>query len=493
MKSAITTASVHTDNRKEGFPSTKCLINGRWIDGDGSFPVLDKYSFDVLTEVAVPSRTQVAEAVVGARAAFQRFVTTPVERARWLRRAADIIEAQRNEFVRIMMLEGGFTIDDINAEIDRSLITLNLSAEEATRIVGETVALAATPGQHERIGFTIRVPLGVVCAITPFNAPLNVVLHKVAPALAAGNAVILKPSAFTPLTASLLCEVLLDAGVPPAMLTLVHGEGAATGEALLDEQDIDFYTFTGSTAVGRLIQRGAGLRRTQLELGSIASTIVCTDADLDMALPKIANAAFRKAGQVCTSTQRLYVQEQIVEDVSDRLVQHAARMKAGDPADKANRVGPMIAEAAAKRAEDWINEARSQQARILQGGERDGAVLQPTVIANAPSSAKVLTQEIFAPVVTVVPFRNVAEAIEGANNTPFGLAAGIFTQNIGEAIGAARQLRFGGVHINETSSSRVDGMPFGGVKESGIGHEGPRYAVRDLTEERLITIMPTAF
>lgn len=467
----------------------RTLIDGRWHEGADTFPVHDKYTGAEIARVFEAGRDQVRTAVSTARkAADEQPELPPVERARVLRKAADLLDARRSLIADVMAAETGFTGEDVAGDIARTLVTLTLSAEEATRIVGETVSFAASPGQHSRLGFTIRVPLGVVCAITPFNSPLNTVAHKVAPALAAGNAVVLKPSALTPLTAELFCQILLDAGLPPAMISLVHGHGATVGSWLLEEQGIDFYSFTGSTEVGRLIQQGAGLRRTQLELGSIASTIVCADADLGRARTKIARAAFRKAGQVCTSVQRVFVERAVFDEFAGQLGDEARSMKAGDPRDPSNTVGPMISEAAAERAGAMIDEARSGQARLVAGGARTGAVLQPTVIVGALAGMRVLTEEIFAPVVSLLPFDDIGEAIERANDTPFGLAAGIFTRDVGKAVAGARRLRFGAIHINETSSARADGMPFGGVKDSGHGLEGPRYAIRELTEERLVTI-----
>jgi succinate-semialdehyde dehydrogenase / glutarate-semialdehyde dehydrogenase len=386
-----------------------------------------------------------------------------------------------------MIAEAGFTAVDATGDFDRSLVTLRLCAEEATRLQGETVNFSSTPGQHNRIGFTIRVPLGVICAITPFNSPLNTVLHKIGPALAAGNSVVLKPANMTPLSSAALCECLLEAGLPPGLLSLVRGSGSTVGNWLVENQAISFYSFTGSTGVGRTIQQGAGLRRTQMELGSIASTLVCADADLDRAIPKIANASFRKAGQVCTSTQRLYVEQSIVEKLTDRLVEAAAAMTAGDPLDPNTKIGPMISENEARRAESWIEEARQHQARVVCGGQRTGSVLEPTIVTGARDGMKVVDQEIFAPCVAVLPFTSLDDAIKHANNTPFGLSAGIFTTDVNRALNASRSLRFGAIHINEASSARADGMPFGGVKESGFGHEGPKYAIREVTEERLVT------
>lgn len=465
------------------------LIDGRWQEGGDRFPVFDKYTGEPIAHVVAATREQVRSAVATARnAADQRSELPPVDRARILRRAADLLEARRGSIADVMVAETGFTTDDVEGDISRTLVTLVLSAEETTRIVGETVSFAATPGQQNRLGFTIRVPLGVVCAITPFNSPLNTVAHKVAPALAAGNTVVVKPSALTPLTAEIFCQILLEAGLPPPFISLVHGQGGTVGSWLLEEQAIDFYSFTGSTPVGRLIQQGAGLRRTQLELGSIASTIVCADADMARAQSKIAKAAFRKAGQVCTSVQRVFVERSAFDELAEGLAREAQGMKAGDPRDPSNAVGPMITVSAAERAGGMIDEALAGQARAIAGGVRTGAVLQPTVIVGALPGMRVLTEEIFAPVLSLLPFDDLDDAIVRANDTPFGLASGIFTSNIDKAVSCARRLRFGAIHINETSSARADGMPFGGVKDSGHGLEGPRYAIRELTEERLITI-----
>ncbi len=469
-------------------PGLKSLINGRHIDGEGEFSVFEKFTQQSIATLPETTRSEVEQAIKALSSAFAKGAPSPNERAKVLRKAASLLDRARTRVAEVIIAESGFTLTDANLEIDRSIVTLNLCAEEATRLVGEMVPFAASPGQHDRIGFTLRIPIGIVCAITPFNSPLNTVLHKVAPALAAGNAVILKPSNLTPLTAALLCEILLEAGLPPGLLALLHGSGDMVGRYLLEEQAIAFYSFTGSTRVGKIIQQAAGLRRTQLELGSIASTIVCADADLDRAIPKIANAAFRKAGQVCTSVQRLYIQRRIADEITDSIVREAKKMPAGNPWKAETRVGPMISEAAAARAESWVAEATQAQARVLTGGGRSGSVMQPTVLTNVRPGLRVIDQEIFAPVVSLLIFDDVEEAIAQANSTPYGLAAGIFTRDVNCAIRASRALRFGSVHINETSSSRGDAMPFGGVKDSGFGHEGPRYAIREVTEERLVTI-----
>ncbi|WP_119305070.1 aldehyde dehydrogenase family protein [Dongia deserti] len=466
----------------------RSLIDGQDEPGGSVFTLRDKYLGTELAEVETANAHNVTQAVAAARRAFAGTVPPPHRRFAILSDAARLLEARRPLFSDTLVAEAGFTLSDAASEIDRAILTLGLCAEQARQLHGDMVALDASPGQEKRIAFTMRTPIGIVCAITPFNSPLNVVLHKIAPALAAGNAVIVKPSGHTPKTAVLLARLLIDAGLPPGLIGVLHDQNGEAAQALLAEQDIGFYTFTGSTRVGRLIQNAAGLRRTQLELGSIASTIVCGDADLDLALPKIANAAFRKAGQVCTSVQRLYVQAPIYEDVLERIIAIAAAMPAGDPRDAKTRVGPMISEDAAVRVESVVRQAALAGAEIRCGGQRSGAVHAPTILVGTVAGMRVMDEEIFGPVLSVIPFTVLEEAVHGANDTPYGLSVGVFTRDIGHALKAARTLRFGAVHINETSSARADAMPFGGVKDSGFGREGPAYAIREYTEERLITV-----
>ena len=464
------------------------LIDGQWVDGGQPQTLHDKYDGQPYGQMAVASAAQVQQAVDGALRAQQASTLSPYQRYRLLLETARRVMDQREALITLMRHEAGFTRADGDNEVRRCVQTLELCAEEAKRLHGEMVPLQAGDGVKDRIGFTLRAPRGVVCVITPFNSPLNVLAHKVGPALAGGNAVVIKPSEFTPLTATVLCRLLIEAGWPPGLLALLHGDGAAIGRQLVEDARIAFYAFTGSTRVGREIQRGAGLRRTQLELGSIASTIVCADADLSLAVPRILNAGLRKAGQVCTSVQRLYVERAIAPQFVPRLLEAAQAMKAGDPADPATVIGPMISEHHARRAHAWVQEAVAAGARLLCGGERQGCVLQPTVLTDVRPDMKVVCEEIFAPVMSLIEVDTVDEAVAQANAQPFGLSAGLFTANLHTALRAAQALRFGGVHINEASSARVDAMPFGGVKDSGFGWEGPAYAIREMTEERLITV-----
>jgi len=462
-------------------------VDGEWVVGKGApFAVIDKYRLEPGAQAGTADQEQVAHAVTCAHAAFRRGAPVPFERGAILERAAALLEPRLDDLVRTMQMEAGFTASDATGEVRRCIQTLKLSAEEARRLAGEVVPLAGAPQQAGRVGFTLRVPLGVVVAITPFNSPLNTVAHKIAPAFAAGNAVILKPSSSTPLTACKLAEVLLEAGVPRGFLSVLTG-GAPVADCLIADERVRFFAFTGSTAVGRSIQQRAGLRRTQMELGSIACTILCDDARLDVALPKVVNAGYRKAGQVCTSVQLLLVHQSIVADVQSRLAKLVQALPYGDPLNPDTVVGPLISEKEAIRVEGWVEEAVAKGARRLAGGARKGAVLPPVLLAAIDDSMKVGCREVFGPIVCIVPFQSLDEAIARVNATPYGLATGIFTNRLDDAFAAARRLEVGGVHVNETSSSRVDLMPYGGSKDSGFGREGPRYAVHEMTEERIVT------
>lgn len=469
-------------------PHSGLLIEGQWRQSATRQPVYDKFTGEQIGDVSIALIEDVERAVTGADRAYLAGAPPPYARAEILKRAADLVEKNHAVFRDTMVAETGFTRSDVDNEIGRCKQTLRISAEEATRLVGEMVPLAGAPGQQNRIGFTLRVPIGVVVAITPFNSPLNTVTHKVAPAIAAGNSVVLKPAAYTPLTASLLCQVMIEAGLPPEFLSLIHGPGSTVGAALAADERVKFIAFTGSTAVGRALQAIAGLRRTQMELGSIACTIICADADMGRAMPRVLGASFRKAGQVCTSIQRLYVAASRVAEVSEALVGLLAKSDVGDPRRDSTLVGPMIDEREAVRAQSWCEEAVAAGAKRMAGGKRERGLLWPTILGEAPHATRAFSEEIFAPVLVIEPFENLEDAIRDINATPYGLATGIFTQSIDAAFQAARALRVGSVHINETSSSRVDLMPYGGVKESGFGHEGPKYAMREMTEERLITI-----
>jgi acyl-CoA reductase-like NAD-dependent aldehyde dehydrogenase len=463
---------------------------GSWHDAPIEELVPDKFTGSPATRLGCSDAGQVAAAITAAIGGFESVVWGPVDRFRALTRASALLLERADDIVATIVADSGFTVTDAAREVERAAETLQVTGEEAKRLVGEVIPLSGAPGVRDRVGYTVFHPVGVVCAITPFNSPLNTLLHKVAPALAAGNSVVLKPASQTPRTADRILRLLLEAGVPAELLSFVYGSGAVAGQALLDDPRPAFYAFTGSTEVGLHVRRGVGLRRTQLEMGSLSSTIVCADADVDVAAAKIVAAGFRKAGQVCTSVQRLYVERAAVPDVTARLADILSEKKAGDPALSDTFVGPVISPGEADRISQWIEEAVDGGASVMAGGSRDGNVLSPTVLADVRGEMAVMSREIFGPVVVVRPFDDLDSAISEVNDTPYGLAAGIFTRDINRALAAADKLRMGSVHINETSSSRVDLMPYTGAKSSGVGREGPRYAMREMSEERLVTIGP---
>lgn len=475
---------------ESGAEIKRCLLlsGGEWIAGDGEVTaVLDKFSLDQVAEAPAASGAQITAMIAAAHDAFRADTLTPYERGEILDRAVQIVAREKDDLARIIQAESGFTRADALGEVTRCMQTLRLSAEEARRLKGDIIPMSGAPNQGRRMAFTLRVPLGVVLAVTPFNSPLNTVTHKVGPALAAGNAVVLKPASATPMTSCKLAEILVEAGVPKGMISVLHGGGAVV-QAAIAEEKVRFIAFTGSTEVGRKIQAAAGLRRTQMELGSIAFTILCDDADLDRALPKIVSAGYRKAGQVCTSVQMLLVHETIVDAVAARMTDLVGQVKFGDPSIDGTVTGPLITENDAIRVEAWIDEAVAKGATRLVGGPRQGTVVPPTLLTGVTDDMKLGCSEVFGPVVCLKPFKTMEEAFGLVNATPYGLATGIFTNRLSDGFAAAKALEVGGVHINETSSSRVDLMPYGGSKDSGFGREGPHYAVEEMTEERIVTI-----
>lgn len=449
--------------------------------------VTHKYTGETIGHVPLASAGAVHAAVRTARQALAHPLA-PLQRYEILLRAAHLIQERAEQLALLIAREAGKPLKDARAEASRAVQTFTLSAEEAKRIGGEVVPIEASAGNENRLAFTIRVPVGVVAAIAPFNFPLNLVAHKVAPALAAGNAVVLKPATTTPLSAVELCRVLADAGLPAGFLNLVVGPGSTVGEALLDDPDVDFYTFTGSPPVGRRIKERTGLRRVTLELGNNSPNIVAADSDIEAAAELLSRRAYGSAGQFCISVQRIYVEEPVADRFRELFLNTTKSLVVGDPEDERTDVGPMITQGEAERAEAWIQEAVSQGARVVCGGHREGPVLQPTLLENVSPEMRVVCQEVFAPVASLVTVRSFDEAVERANDTAYGLQAGVFTRDLGRVIDAARRLRFGGVIFNDTSGFRADLMPYGGLGESGMGREGPRYAVEEMTELRTVVL-----
>lgn len=460
------------------------FIDGAWRETQNRSEVRNKFTGNPEVVISTSGANEVEAAVAGAYRASKRPIPFQ-ERRDILNRVADYMEERKGKFIADYQIDTGFTRSDAASEFARAVNIYRLSAEEATRISGEQIPLAPNGPADDRLGFSIRIPVGVVVAIAPFNAPLSTVAHKVGPALAAGNAVVLKPAELTPLSAINVVQTFADAGLQDGFLQLLTGKGSEIGNALLGDDRIRFYTFTGSTRVGRTISANSGLARTHLELGSNSATIVTPSADLEQVARLVTRAGFRKAGQVCTSVQRILADKSVVDDLASLLQESIGALKAGDPRDPRTEVGPLISRAEAERAHAWIHERDAISAKV-SGGELQGSVLTPTLLVNPGTDSKVLTQEIFAPVASIIPTDSTREAIALINSGPYGLQAGIFTRDVGEAFHAVRQLEVGGVIVNDSSSYHADTMPYSGVKESGHGTEGPKYAVEDMTDLRMV-------
>ncbi len=460
--------------------------NNEWDDPAGaSLPVLDKYSGEQIAEFYETSASRISNITIRAQETFHTSKIAVADRVSILLRTADGLNSRRSELIDVVVAECGQTLNEAEKEVDRAILTLKVTAEEVKRIQDVMVPVEGMPGGEGKLGYLRRHPIGVVCAITAYNSPLNTPVHKIAPALAAGNAVVIKPPSVTPISTAILCDVFAEAGLPGGWLSYVVGSGRSVGAQLLQDKRFSFYHFTGSSAVGEQIAKSIGLRQSSLELGSIAATIVCADADIPKASADIVRASFAKAGQVCTSTQIVYAEKRIYRLLLEEVVRLAEDMRAGDPRSKDINIGPMISEEDAKRVESWKDEAISNGAKCHLNGERKGSVLQPTILSDVPELSKLICDEVFGPVVSVVQVADVDEAIRAYNSNPYGLAAGVFTNDLSKAFYVTENLRAGTVHVNSASSSRLDPMPFGGVQFSGHGKEGPKYAIEEMTEQRL--------
>ncbi|QTM98519.1 aldehyde dehydrogenase family protein [Sediminibacillus dalangtanensis] len=466
----------------------KLYINGQWVETDATQDVLDKYSQNTYATVYKAGEKQVGQAISSAESAFQNHSLSPYERYEILKKVSELLAENKDELAQTITKEAGKPLKQARTEIDRSSQTFEVAAEEAKRISGEGVPVEAAPGSENRMAFTIRVPVGVVGAISPFNFPLNLVSHKVAPAIAAGNAVVLKPASATPITSLKLAALFEQAGLPGGLFNVIVGSGSVVGQQMMEDSRIQLYTFTGSARVGLKLKQTTGLNKLILELGNNSPVIVDKEADVEQAAHNIAQKGFAFAGQVCISVQRVYVHEEIKESFQEKLLDAVKSLNVGDPNDPDTDVGPMIAESEAERAEQWVKEAVDNGAELLTGGDRNGPVFQPTVVNNVKKDMKVVCEEIFAPVISLISYSNLDDCIDEVNESPYGLQGGIFTQNLDRAFYAAKKVEVGGLMINDSSQYRVDLMPYGGVKDSGSGKEGPKYSIEEMTNERLIVL-----
>jgi acyl-CoA reductase-like NAD-dependent aldehyde dehydrogenase len=465
----------------------RLLIAGEWVETGDWVEVRSPYSGDVVGRVAKAGAAEARRAVDAAEAAMQEPLPAH-KRAEILVRVAGQLGRRHEEVAQTISAEAGKPLKAARVEASRAMSTFTFAAVEARKLTGEMIPMDASQAGAGKLAFTLRQPIGVVGAISPFNFPLNLVAHKIAPALAAGCAVVLKPASQTPFSALLLAELMAEAELPPGWLNVLVGPASEIGDVLVEDERVRALTFTGSGDVGWKLAERAPRKRVKLELGNATPVIVEPDADLEDVATRLAANAFSFAGQSCISVQRVYVQRAVHDELVSRFVPKVEALVVGDPADEATDVGPLIDQDARDRVLAWIDEARAAGAEILTGGELEAGLLQPTVISNAAPDLKVLCEEVFGPVCTVTAYDTLDEAIDLANATRYGLQAGIFTRDLKVALDAVGRLEFGGVTVNEAPTFRADQMPYGGVKDSGNTREGPAYAVREFTEDRLVVI-----
>ncbi|MCA9080070.1 MAG: aldehyde dehydrogenase family protein [Planctomycetaceae bacterium] len=467
----------------------RMFCGGEWVDRDEVLQVTNPYQGDVIDTVPVGTPGDVDTAIgVLQSGSKQMAKLSAFERAQILDRATVLSRERAEEIAKIISAEEGKILAEARIEAQRGADVLEISAEEARRLTGEMIPLDSVPAGAGKIGFTLRVPCGIVAAITPFNFPFNLVTHKVGPAIAGGNAVLIKPASETPLSALLLVEILLEAGMPPNAIACLTGSGRTLGKAICEDPRVRKISFTGSFEVGEQICRMAGMKRVTMELGSNSPVILMDDADLDLAAQAIAIAGYANAGQVCISAQRILTNSKISADFLDALRPRVAALTTGDQFDPATKVGPMVREGDAARVEQWVNDAVASGAKIVTGGQRSGSIYQPTILDNVSPGQRVSCDELFGPAVAITRFDNIHEAIKLANATTYGLSAGIFTRDIERAMTFAREVNSGNIHINWSSQWRADFMPYGGLNHSGMGKEGPKYALREMTEEKMVVM-----
>ena len=464
------------------------LVDGRWLKEGEPIEIRAPHDGSVVGVTFRANAQQVEAAIQAATRAFQETRHfPPYRRQHILRAVSEGIAARREEFARVMALEAGKPIKAANVEVDRAIFTFSVAAEESTRITGEWLPLDLQASAAGRAAIVRRFPLGPIAAITPFNFPLNLVAHKWAPAIAAGCTIVHKPAPQTPLSALRLAELVEQAGWPAGALNVLSLSNA-DAERLVTDDRLKLLTFTGSGTVGWELKKKAGKKRVALELGGNAGVIIHSDADLDYAAERCALGGFSYAGQSCISVQRILVQRSVYDKFLSAFLPRVTKLKTGEPLDQATDVGPMISEDAARRAEAWVNEAVDGGAKLLAGGKRRGSYFEPTVLTGTNPRMRVNCEEVFAPVVTVEPYEEFADAVRQVNDSPYGLQAGVFTRNVKHIFSAYDELEVGGVIAGDIPSFRIDQMPYGGIKDSGLGREGLRYSIEEMTERKMLLL-----
>ncbi|OCA92915.1 aldehyde dehydrogenase family protein [Pseudobacillus wudalianchiensis] len=463
------------------------LINGKWVDTKEYTSLRSPYSEEIIAEVPLATELEVDQAVEAAYKARKVMAKLPAyQRAEILENLVRILEERREEAAGIIALEAAKPITTARGEVARTIETYKFAAEEAKRIHGETLPLDAASGGVNRLAYTMREPIGVIGAITPFNFPMNLVAHKVGPAIASGNTIVLKPASQTPLSSFFIAELLQEAGLPEGALNVITGSGRIVGDKIVTDDRVSMITFTGSPAVGIGIRNKAGLKKVTLELGSNAAVIIDKGVDVDKIISRCVTGAFSFQGQVCISLQRIYIYEGLYDEFVEKFVAETNSLTLGDPLDEKTDVSALITPGDVDRTLEWIREAEQSGVKIAAGGKAEDNMLYPTVLLEAPADLRVSCQEVFAPIVLINKVKSVEEAIEKVNDSRYGLQAGIYTNDIHTALEAADHLQVGGVMINDIPTFRVDNMPYGGVKESGTGREGLKYAVEEMTELKLV-------
>jgi glyceraldehyde-3-phosphate dehydrogenase (NADP+) len=466
------------------------LIAGNWVNSSNgnSIAVLNPYDNTEIDKVPGATAADIDRALAFAHEGAKRMRKIPgYERYHLLMKAARLMEERAEDLARTITLEEGKILAESRLEVSRAIETIIGSAEEAKRLGSEVVPLDGAPGAGNRFGFTLRIPCGVVLAITPFNFPLNLVCHKVGPALAAGNSVICKPASDTPLSCLKFAKALLDAGVPAEGIQVITGSGGEIGDQLAGDPRVRKISFTGSREVGDRICRTAGIKKVTMELGSNSPVIVLPDADLDKAAQAIAASGYANAGQVCISAQRILIDRSVYAGLLEALKPKVAALTTGNPLDETVKVGPMVREKDAVRVEEWVKQAAEGGAQVHGGGRR-GAIFTPAIVSGVKPDMRISCDELFGPAVALTPVETIDEAIALANQTNYGLSAAIFTENLDNAMRFAREVDSGNIHINWGTQWRADLMPYGGVKESGFGKEGPKYAVQEMTELKMVVM-----
>lgn len=467
----------------------KLLIDGEWIGSGAPLEVKNKYDGSLVGVVPTATKDDLNRAIEAAERTEDVMADMPAyKRAEILQRTAVLIRERADDIAKTVAAEAGKALKFARAEVERAATVFVIAAEEAKRLHGETIPLDAVPAGEGYFGFWTRRPVGVIAAISPFNFPINLVAHKVAPAIASGNTLVLKPASTTPIAAVKLCQILQEAGMPAGTINLVVGGGGTVGEWLITDERIDKITFTGSPEIGRHILAVAGIKKVTLELGNNSPVVVAPDADLDFVAKRCALGAFYNSGQVCISVQRIYSQKQVFEPFSEKFVKATEAMVVGNPLDERVDVGPMIDSKEVDRIESWVKEAQGSGASVLTGGRRDGTVYYPTVLSNVDEDMKVVAEETFGPVASVISSEDFESALAQANASKFGLQVGVFTKDIDRMLKAVRRLNFGGVIVNDAPNFRADHMPYGGNRQSGLGREGVKFAMEDMTNIQLVAI-----